>query len=145
MNERVTWIGPFTFDQIIRGALDPSFPRPPESDSAYVVTVKPWRAVPSRHSEPLYVGGNTSASARFRTRIGDLLADLLGLFTDTTGHSSGGQSLHRYCRETGTDPLALYIAWAADVSCGRCLESHLYKQLFPRLNKVAPARCKAHP
>jgi hypothetical protein len=38
---------------------------------------------PTKECEPLYVGSTTGKSKRFRTRIGDLIADMFG-FTITT-------------------------------------------------------------
>src|SRR5207302_830702 len=47
----------------------------------------------------LYVGGNTGDSDRFITRVGDLIADMLGFWGEQTGHHSGGIRLWEYCHK----------------------------------------------
>lgn len=138
------WIGPFLVRDLLAHSIDDSIPLPPESGSAYLVSRKSWGGRPSGKCLPLYVGGNTGQSARFRTRLGDLLADAFGFFGGETGHHSGGQSLHRWCRDNKFNPLGLYLAWVARCSCHRCLEVDLVRDLSPVLNKKAPARCIAH-
>jgi hypothetical protein len=142
--QMIDWIGPFTIEQVLRGCINDSFPKPPESQSAYLVSFEPWTGRPSTKCQPLYIGSNTGQSKRFRTRIGDLLADLFGFFCDDTGHHSGGQSLHNYCRAERIDPLVLYIAWVKSCDCHRCLENDLYQELKPRLNKNVPSSCRVH-
>ncbi len=140
---QMNWTGPFS----IRDLLERSFelgPQIPEAESVYVVSRKRWQQAPTPSCDPLYVGSNTGRSARFRTRIGDLIADLLGFFGNTTGHSSGGQSLHAFCRENDLHPHELFIGWLCECSCPRCTEYALVEQLHPRLNKVRPPRCKVH-
>ncbi len=142
--ELIRWVGPFSISELLNHSTDGSIPLPPESDSAYLITRKSWRDSPSHSCGPLYVGGNTGQSARFRTRIGDLLADMFGFFGEETGHHSGGQSLNRWCREKGISPMDLHIAWAKHTRCHRCLEINLVRELSPELNKHAPARCRIH-
>ena len=118
------WIGPFQVRKMLEHCLDDSVvPKALESGSAYLVTRKDWRTAPTHESIPLYVGGNTGEAPRFRTRVGDLLADAFGFFTSKTGHSSGGTRLHHWCRENSVNPLDLYIAWIDGSGCHRCLES----------------------
>jgi hypothetical protein len=138
------WVGPFSARQILERCMDKSIPRCPESGSAYLVSRCAWISEPTLRCQPLYVGGNTGSSSRFYTRIGDLLADLFGFFTDETGHHSGGQSLHRWCRENHVDPLRLYLAWVRRCTCHHCLEIDLVRELSPALNRKAPARCPNH-
>src|SRR2546423_422791 len=114
-----TWIGPFQLQQLLDCCLDDRHRKPPMEGSAYLVTEKRWRTSPNRASVPLYVGGNTGRSARFRTRLGDLLADAFGFFGGGTGHHSGGQSLHEWCRKESVNPLKLYIAWIEGSECHR--------------------------
>src|SRR5215208_5109357 len=104
------WVGPFEVGELLAHSIDDSLPRPPESGSAYVISGRAWSSEPTPDCEPLYVGGNTGRSARFRTRLGDLLADLFGFFGGGTGHHSGGITLHRWCRERGVNPMGLYVA-----------------------------------
>lgn len=144
VTKMIDWIGPFTIEQILYRCTDDSFPKPPESRSVYLISLDTWSDQPTPKCRPLYVGGNTGQSSRFRTRIGDLLADLFGFFCDNTGHHSGGQSLHNYCRVERINPFALYIAWARSCECHRCLETELYGELRPRLNKNVPSRCRVH-
>lgn len=141
---RERWVGPFRVRDMLARCLDDGFPKPPKTGSAYLVTIKRWVSHPDERSGRLYVGGNVGASERFRTRIGDLLADAFGFFTDKTGHSSGGQSLHHWCKEHHVNPLTLYVAWVLGTDCHRCLEVRLFRELSPRLNKVAPSKCSKH-
>jgi len=142
------WTGPHTIEELLENSLDPSFPRPPEAKGVYVLSEKPWRGKPRRQQtkacNPLYVGGNTGKSARFRTRIGDLIADVFGFFGNETGHHSGGRSLHEWCRREKVNPGRLYIGWAEDCNCVRCAENELYDLLRPSRNKNRPYRCKDH-
>lgn len=139
-----SWVGPFKIEQMLRQSTDESFSRPPESGSAYLVSRDSWRGSPTIECMPLYIGGTTGRSKRFRTRIGDLLADLFGFFAEETAHHSGGQSLHRYCRENNINPLKLHIAWVKMAKCHRCLEVDLYSNLKPQLNRRVPPKCVDH-
>lgn len=138
------WIGPFTIRSLLEGSLDEAQPRPPERDGVYVVSLKPWSGEPSKDAGILYVGGNTGKSARFRTRMGDLLADMFGFFGDQTGHHSGGQELRRYCIEKKVDPMKLWIGWKTEVACGSCAEVELYDLLRPERNRKRPPACRGH-
>ncbi|MCR6733403.1 MAG: hypothetical protein NVV83_04615 [Afipia sp.] len=69
------WIGPFQIRDLLEFSLKGShIPQPPDSGSTYLVSKHSWQTHPSGDSEALYIGGNTGRSARFRTRMGDLLA-----------------------------------------------------------------------
>lgn len=138
------WVGPFKVQALLTACIDESLPRPPESGSAYFISERSWKIKPTPACGPLYVGGNTGRSARFRTRVGDLLADSFGFFGGGTGRSSGGRSLHGWCRESRTNPLRLYLAWVKECDCPRCLEVELAKELKPALNKAAPSKCTKH-
>ena len=139
------WVGPFQMKQLLGDVVINALPRPPEKGSAYVVTRKQWKDFPTIQSVPLYVGGNRGASSRFRTRVGDLIADAFGFYGGGTGHHSGGQHLHEWCREESVNPLHLYIGWVHKCSCHRCLEIDLYRVLSPSLNQMRPTRCPSHP
>ncbi len=117
---------------------------PPESNGVYVVSVRHWKNEPDTECEPLYIGGNTGRSARFRTRLGDLIADMFGFYGQSTGHHSGAQSLNSYCREQKINPKHLFIGWGTDCACGRCGEVELFDRLRPKLNKKRPSRCREH-
>lgn len=138
------WIGPFTVRDLLAHAIDSSIPLPPESGSAYLISRYSWRSYPTDRCMPLYIGSNTGRSARFRTRLGDLIADLFGFFGKETGHHSGGQSLHAWCRQHQINPLKLHIAWVDGCSCHRCLEVELFRELSPQLNRVVPSACAVH-
>jgi len=138
----ISWVGPFTVEAMLRGCCDRDHPKPPESSSVYVVSLHPWAGCPTSSAGILYVGGNTGSGMRFRTRIGDLIADLFGFYTDTTGHHSGGYSLHRHCEANGLDPMTLRIGWAEHAPCGRCLEVEMVQALMPLLNKKRPPACR---
>lgn len=114
-----SWVGPFQIRKLLETAFNANADKwkPPAQGSAYLVTRRTWRSNPKSASVPLYVGGITGKSHRFRTRIGDLLADAFGFYTETTGHSSGGQSLHDWCCENRVNALDLYIAWVTGTRC----------------------------
>ena len=147
MTPRVSyrWIGPFQMKQLLDDVVSQSIPRPPEVGSAYVVTRKKWSAHPTKDSEPLYVGGNSGKSNRFRTRLGDLVADTFGFFGGGTGHHSGGQHLYNWCQRNHFNPLHLYVGWVESCTCHRCLEIELFDSFSPSLNRIRPTRCAAHP
>jgi hypothetical protein len=88
----------------------------------------------------LYAGGNTSQSAQFLTRVGSLIADMLGFWS----HHSGGQSLWTYCNQKRVQPLDLYLGWVEGVACPRCAEAEVYRALAPELCRKAPASCGVH-
>lgn len=138
------WIGPYKVSQLLNNLQDDEIRMPPHDPSVYVVTEAEWARKPDPEATILYVGSNTSDSALFRVRIGSLIADLFGFYSDERGHHSGGQSLHKYCLEVGLDPSDLYIGWKARVECARCAENNRYDRLQPRLNRARPARCKVH-
>lgn len=140
------WVGPFTIEKLLDNCLDDSFGRPPESRSVYLVSQKAWEVRPSDDCIPLYVGSNTGKSPRFRTRIGDLIADMFGFYQiqADTGHSSGGRSLHLYCKDRDLNPKKLYIGWLRECNCVRCAENYIFDLLDPRLNIKRPPTCKRH-
>ena len=138
------WIGPYTIDKLLDGMLDNTIPKPPESRSVYLISLKRWRREPTSACEPLYVGSNTGNSKRFRTRIGDLIADIFGFFSEETSHHSGGRSINAFCRKTSLNPKNLFIGWVAECECVRCGENELFESLAPRLNKNRPSVCAIH-
>ena len=142
--EVMKWIGPYTIDELLDSFLKPSHPRPSEDKGVYLVSENPWNGEPTCDCIPLYVGSNTGMSKRFRTRIGDLIADMFGFFGTETGHHSGGQTLYDYCKKNRLNPKKLYIGWVENCSCVRCAENEVYAQLKPSLNKNRPTRCKEH-
>jgi hypothetical protein len=142
-----------TIDELLNQVTAVSPVMPPVADSAYLVSRKPWNTVPDRSCEALYVGGNTGIPDRFRTRVGDLIADMFGFYSgsasvdagnSTTGHHSGGQSLNKHCKAEKLNPKALYIGWLERCECKRCAEITLYEQLRPKLNKKRPSECTRH-
>lgn len=140
----ILWVGPIKISGLLANCLNPTAPFPPAHGSAYLVTQHPWRNRPTKASVPLYVGGNTGQSERFSTRIGDLVADSVGLFTATRGHHSGGRSIRAWTLDNNVSPLDLYLAWVAPKHCHRCLEVELVAQLDPLLNKRSPPACTWH-
>ncbi len=137
------WVGPFQVLELLNQCLNESFPKPPDSDSVYFVSRQAWHGRPDKGCVPLYVGSNTGQSPRFRTRVGDLIADIFGFFGEKH-HSSGGESLYYYCQEEKLHPMQLYIAWQEGCACHRCTECELYTDLYPLLNKKRPPRCSIH-
>jgi len=138
------WSGPFRVEDLLR-ARQNGGPLPPVTRRGiYLVSMREWRLEPGPDSRPLYLGGLTGKSRRFRTRVGDLLIDLLGFYDRDTGHSSGGQSLDAFCARTGTERHNLWVGWATGLKCGRCAEVDLYLRLRPSENKNRPPRCDTH-
>jgi len=130
--------------KLLDQSTDDGYSKPPEAGGVYVVSRKNWDDFPDSKCIPLYVGSNTGKSPRFRTRVGDLLADTFGFFGKSTGHSSGGRSLHYWCIENQVNPMNLYLGWAENCECQRCSEIKWYQELNPSLNKVKPPWCKIH-
>jgi hypothetical protein len=138
------WHHPITIQELLNQAVAKTPLLPPDANGVYVISVRRWKGEPTPACEPLYIGGNTGKSARFRTRMGDLIADLFGFYCDDTGHHSGGQSLNKHCRKNGIDPKTLFVGWASSCACGRCSEVDLYERLAPKLNRKRPAACLKH-
>ena len=134
------WVGPFRIEDLLKDVLTTNLPRPPEHHGVYVVSERPWKGQPATDTGVLYVGTTTGKSPRFRTRIGDLIADLFGFFCDQTGHSSGGQSLYEYCTTNKVHPFNLWIGWISEVPNRADVADHLFTTLEPRLNKKRPAK-----
>ena len=144
MRTTTNWIGPITIDNLLNQVVATSPVMPPVSDSVYLISLKPWKREPDASCDPLYVGGNTSTSERFRTRMGDLIADIFGFYSEATGHHSGGQSLNDYCRKHNINPKTLYVGWLERCECRRCAEIELFERFEPKLNKKRPSYCKSH-
>jgi len=140
----MNWIGPYTIDNLLDNFLKPSHTKLPEANGVYLISQRPWSEEPTIKCIPLYVGSNTGKSKRFRTRIGDLIADMFGFFGSETGHHSGGQTLNKYCKENNLNPKKLYIGWVERCRCVRCAENEIFDNLEPFLNKNRPSRCKEH-
>ncbi len=139
------WHGGYRISDLLAGCLDDAQDWPPERLGVYLVSRRAWRGAPTTACEPLYVGSTTGRSARFRTRMGDLLIDMFGFYGDTTGHSSGGQSLWAWCYAQKVGPGDLFIGWyTAEAMCTRCEENRWFKGLSPLLNKKPPPACSGH-
>jgi hypothetical protein len=143
--QKMKWIGPYKIDRLLDGMLTDHFSKPPDSDSVYLVSLKKWKKKPTANCKPIYVGSNISISPLFRKRVGDLIADMFGFFTDARkGHHSGGQSIYKFCRERKFNPKDLFIGWLKTCRCSRCAENKIYDSLNPERNKKRPARCNRH-
>jgi hypothetical protein len=138
------WIGSTTIDELLDQVVTAMPVIPPAADSVYLISGKPWKNSPDHSCDPLYVGGNTGKSERFRTRVGDLIADMFGFYNADRGHSSGGQSLHAYCKKENINPKELHIGWLHHSDCRRCAEVEWFERLQPKLNKKRPSKCKTH-
>jgi hypothetical protein len=136
----VRWVGPFRLRHLLEQCLEDNQAWPPEGNGVYVVSERSWRGIPKKQARVLYVGGNTSTSPLFLTRVGSLIADMLGFWW----HHSGGQSLYTYCKENNVHPLNLHLGWAENISCCRCAEVEVYRALEPSLCKRVPASCKEY-
>lgn len=138
------WIGPFRIQDFLAGMATHTLQAPPTKDGVYLVSERKWENEPTTACGPLYVGGNTGGSPRFRTRMGDLIADIFGFFCDETGHHTGGQHLYHHCRDKNLNPQNLWIGWAEGTTCGRCAEIEVVNSLKPDLNRKKPPACKQH-
>jgi hypothetical protein len=144
------WRGPITIDHLIENSVSRRSNRlfPPESDAIYVVTERWWTRHPTTRSGPLYVGGNSHNSDRFRTRVGDLIADMLGLYGEETGHHSGGRKIHQWCMSHDVHPRDLWLGWAtARPWCSRCAERFVTAEIVEfdlLLNERTPPDCSEH-
>lgn len=134
------WVGPYQLRHLLENCMNADHPWPPENDGVYIVSGFPWIRIPTKDSDILYSGGNTSNSPLFLTRVGSLIADMLGFWW----HHSGGQSIYDYCKEQRLHPLDLYLGWVEGVPCRRCAEREVYAALGRGLCKRAPARCRVH-
>jgi len=142
---RTGWTGPFPLRRLVEHCIDPEQPWPPADGILYFVSRRIWDGTPSPACEPLYVGGLTGRSERMTTRVGDLVADLLGFFGGGTGHHSGGQRLYEWCLEHAVHPLELHVGWLEDpAACRRCTEVEWNARLTPAFNAVAPPACRDH-
>ncbi|MCG3727411.1 hypothetical protein [Vibrio cincinnatiensis] len=151
----LSWSKSHQISELLDNVLTVDFEWPPESNGVYVVSLLPWDSQPDADSVPLYFGSTTGRSARFCTRIGDLLADMFGFFGENTGHHSGGQSLYWWCQENQVNPKNLYLGWAefSASGCSRCAEIFVANMLVPHwkekgdtnlLNKNRPPKCETH-
>jgi len=138
-----TWEGSFTVGQLLQDVLAGELPRPPEHNGVYAVTEFAWSGAPTTGARVLYVGTTTGRSRRFRTRIGDLMADLFGFYGTETRHHSGGQKLHEYCMTNELHPFDLHIGWLPDVPSRTGFETHYYDTLKPLLNQKRPPQVDA--
>jgi hypothetical protein len=109
----------------------------PGHKGVYVVTGKSWVAAPSERSDIWYVGTVKNDSGRLCTRVGDLIADMLGFFSDKNGHHSGGQSIFYLCDKLGIHPGDLWIGWKQWVHDASDTE----KSIIAALNGT---RCNVH-
>ena len=149
--KRYKWSNCYTIGQLLDNFKDLNGKkRPPESNSVYVITKNRWVSNPKSDSIPLYVGGTTGNSNRFRVRVGDLVADVFGFFNTEPkdakgnrrlGHHCGGIKLHNYCVKMKISPLDLHIGWVINPSCHRCSELEIYEELNPQLNQKTPSSC----
>lgn len=138
------WSKPIQIRELLDKCVSEPGLLPPVSTSSYILTKHNWQGSPASESIPLYVGGNSVNSNRFRTRVGDLIADMFGFYGGETGHHSGGIFLHEWCQENSVNPLDLYIAWVNNATCFRCVEIDLYLNHHPALNKKRPSKCSQH-
>jgi hypothetical protein len=135
------WTGPFKISDLLANLNQ----RPPDKPGVYLVSQRRWTKRPNVECVPLYVGGVTGTSPRFRTRIGDLIADLFGFFGDggKPQHHSGAVKLNKWCKEEKRRPADLFLGWAL-TRCHRCAEEQVYDQFAGSsslLNGNRPKRC----
>jgi hypothetical protein len=133
-----TWVGSFRIREYLE---NPAQAWPPEFNAVYVVSEDAWTAGNGPNAA-FYVG--TSYTRRFRARIGDLVADMLGLgSSDFAAHHSGGfQIWKHWYAECRRNPLDLFLGWWVQNEGGDCVvcaEIFLWESLGqPRLNGGRP-------
>jgi hypothetical protein len=141
LNEELRWQGPFA----LLGLLEHSYPPTYEkihSNGVYLISLSSWEGTPTRDCQALYVG----SSKQLWTRLGETIRCALGLFDPkdySSGHSSGGKSLHDYCVKHKLKPWELYYAFAG-CDCRFCVEAGLIRDLSPELNRKRSPRCLIH-
>jgi hypothetical protein len=140
------WAGPFMIGDYLGNVVRDRNLRPPDAPGVYVISERSWQLLPNREAGILYVG----QAQYLRYRIGQLLPDLFGFTSDDRADREayehrGGHSLwHRYCVETGVEPLNLFLAWHARCECLDCTEATL-RELMPIEWKSAARRaCSRH-
>jgi hypothetical protein len=138
------WVGSFSVDELLDNCLNQNFPKPPVENSVYIVSSHSWKDKPTQECQPLYIGSITGKTARFKARIGDLIADTFGFFDTNGGHSSGGMSLYHHCKEYQINPKNLHIGWLKNCGCSRCAEWFFWDYFEPTLNRISPPYCKEH-
>ena len=142
--QQVPWVGPFALIDYLGAVLNEGHRWPAESNGIYVVSTASWRGRPTIACRPLYVG----LSSVLITRIGSLVADMLGLFAHESGHHSGGRTIYFYCKKTGIPPLKLYLGWKESVPWEHCCEFYEYWRLNrPPCNSRAKGKepwCQSH-
>jgi hypothetical protein len=125
----------------------------------YVVSAKPWQGIPTLAAEAVYVGRviakklNKKKAYRFKTRIGECVAGMLGF---PLGHHIN-RYLKEYLEKNGNiRPLDLYFGWAEGVACTACAELEAFDALQPwyalhsswalksKKKKLWPGKCKEH-
>ena len=135
------WYGPYQIAQLLTHTVGEGAWLPPDNGTVYVVTRTDQR-VQQINPLPnvLYVGGIT-AQNRFRIRVGDLIADMLGFFSENlpTRHCAGPK-VRCWCQLHGVNPSELYLWWKTE-GCPRCEEIIAFDELHPKLNKKRPNRC----
>jgi hypothetical protein len=146
------WVGPFQIRKLLESCFktDPEH-WPPNEPSVYLVSQYSWKSAPTIECGLLYLGSITGNSQRFRTRIGDLVADAFGFFNEGNriGHSIGGRKIYNWCRERRRTPFDLHIAWLKQPACNRCCEFRLFRRWKDKLgdqllNEQTPSRCRDH-
>jgi hypothetical protein len=74
----MSWQGPYRLGDNRGDIFTNTLIRPPPSAGIYVVSENNWRTTPDAGAQPLYVG----RSNYLRSRLGDLLSDMLGFTGD---------------------------------------------------------------
>ena len=138
------WHAPHQIGRLLCNTTNEGVEFPPNNGTVYVLT-RTRRFAQQEHGLPnvLYVGGRR-AENRFRIRIGDLIADMLGFFYEhrPTRHCAG-REVRDWCRSHGIDPSRLYLWWKTG-GCPRCGEITAFDDLHPKLNNRRPPRCDQH-
>jgi hypothetical protein len=155
----VRWRPPIQVRALLEACELDDGARPPVGPSVYLVTAEPWGPLGQgdvweeiKKARPLYVGSNTKNELRFRTRLGDFIADLFGFYAlqredqlprAGTGHHPGAREVRKWCRKNGVRPFELCISWyEPNCDCCACGEYEAWDRLRPRCNGRSPTRCR---
>jgi len=140
------WTGACRVGDYLSNVIRDRDSRPPEASGVYVVSERPWHAMPTKPSGIVYVG-----QARYlRSRIGALLCDLLGFtgdqYSDGEAYEHGGGHFlwHYYCLAHAVEPSSLYLGWCSPCRCLDCAEAKLRELMDIRWNLYPTRSCEYH-
>jgi hypothetical protein len=140
----MSWEGPHKISDYLGNVANSSWKRPPEGPGVYIVSENPWRDMPTRDDNILYV----AQAAYLRYHMGRLLCDLLGFTGDNPSaeeayqHKGGHLLWSHYCLPRKIEPSRLYLGWCSACICMACAETRLLEMMTTGPHRVRI--CAAH-